>query len=212
LADPVRRLLIAAVVLLGLLVALDRIAVHAAESLVAKRVQSQEHLDHKPDVSIGGFPFLTQAVGGKYDDVTVAFYDLHRGPVAVHVFTAHLVGVHVPLHAVISGKVHSVPVDSLTGTVSVTFAELNRYLAPKHLHVSAAGSDAVHVTGPLGVSGTGHLVTTAEGVAVTVGGGLDFTIPLPGLPFGVRFVHAAVSGDAIAVSATAEHVVLRSAP
>src|SRR5690242_9509266 len=94
-ADMVRRLFIALVVVVGLLVALDRIAVVAADRVVANRIETDQSLSTRPDVSIGGFPFLTQAIAGRYDSVKLTVHDLHRTSVPVHTLTVHLSGVHV---------------------------------------------------------------------------------------------------------------------
>ncbi|CAM5227389.1 hypothetical protein SVIOM74S_03023 [Streptomyces violarus] len=66
-----RILLITVVILGGLFVAADRLAVHFAEGEVADRLKSRENLSTTPDVSINGFPFLTQVAGGELDDVEV---------------------------------------------------------------------------------------------------------------------------------------------
>src|SRR3954464_5188644 len=72
---PVKALLTLIVVVLLLLVAADRVAWYVAEKGVAQAVQDSEKLDKRPDVSIGGIPFLTQAWSGLYQDVTVTFED-----------------------------------------------------------------------------------------------------------------------------------------
>ncbi|AJE84445.1 MULTISPECIES: DUF2993 domain-containing protein [Streptomyces] len=67
--------LIVLVVLGGLFVAVDRIAVNYAEGKAADKVRESEGLDKNPDVSIKGFPFLTQAAGGTLDEVEVRMDD-----------------------------------------------------------------------------------------------------------------------------------------
>jgi hypothetical protein len=71
-----RRLIIALVILCALFVAADRIAVGVADSQVASKLQTSRGLAQKPSVSIGGFPFLTQLIGGKLDDVKVRATDM----------------------------------------------------------------------------------------------------------------------------------------
>ncbi|WP_105974092.1 LmeA family phospholipid-binding protein [Streptomyces geranii] len=70
-----RILLIVAVVLGGLFVIADRVAVGFAEDEVADRLRASEGLASTPDVSIKGFPFLTQVAGGELDDVEVGMKD-----------------------------------------------------------------------------------------------------------------------------------------
>ncbi|MET7450838.1 DUF2993 domain-containing protein [Streptomyces sp. NPDC005574] len=66
-----RILLIVVVILGGLFVIADRVAVNFAEDKAADRLRTTENLATTPDVSIKGFPFLTQAAGGELDDVEV---------------------------------------------------------------------------------------------------------------------------------------------
>ncbi|MDH6226303.1 MULTISPECIES: DUF2993 domain-containing protein [Streptomyces] len=53
----------------GLLVAADRVAVNIAEDRTADGLRSSQGLDATPDVTIHGFPFLTQLAGGELEDV-----------------------------------------------------------------------------------------------------------------------------------------------
>ncbi|MEV6123638.1 DUF2993 domain-containing protein [Streptomyces sp. NPDC052077] len=66
-----RALLIAVVVLGVLLVVVDRVAAHVAEGVAADRLRASENLSSTPDVSIKGFPFLTQWARGEVDDVEI---------------------------------------------------------------------------------------------------------------------------------------------
>ena len=211
-----RRILIPLFVLVALFVVADRVAVHYADRVVAERIQRDQGLSSKPDVSIGGFPFLTQAISGRYDDVTVTLHDVRRGPVRVDRLTAHLNGVHVALGAVFSQHLNSVPVDKATAQVFVTFGDLNEYLSPKHLHVSAAGH-LLHVTGSVTVagraitaSGDGRLSISGDTVVVSANQGLGFEIPLTGLPFRIKLESATVTNQGITVTASAEGLVLHS--
>ncbi|MFJ9245481.1 DUF2993 domain-containing protein [Streptomyces sp. NPDC101776] len=64
-----RILLIVVVILGGLFVVVDRVAVYFAEDEAASKVKTNENLATTPDVSIKGFPFLTQVASGELDDV-----------------------------------------------------------------------------------------------------------------------------------------------
>jgi hypothetical protein len=64
-----RILLIVVVILGALFVVVDRVAVHFAEQEAASKVKTSENLASTPDVSIKGFPFLTQVASGELDDV-----------------------------------------------------------------------------------------------------------------------------------------------
>ncbi|MFF4837215.1 DUF2993 domain-containing protein [Streptomyces sp. NPDC001315] len=70
------RVLLIVVVILGVLfVVVDRVAVHFAEGEAADKLKTTEGLANTPDVSIDGFPFLTQVAGGELDDVEVGIKD-----------------------------------------------------------------------------------------------------------------------------------------
>lgn len=71
-----RVLVITVVILGGIFVAVDRLALHYAEGKVADRIQSSEDLERKPDVSIKGFPFLTQVAGKSLGEVDVGLASL----------------------------------------------------------------------------------------------------------------------------------------
>lgn len=64
-----RVLLVIVVILGGLFVAADRIAVNFAEDKAADKIRSSQGLDRTPEVSITGFPFLTQVAGRSLDQV-----------------------------------------------------------------------------------------------------------------------------------------------
>jgi hypothetical protein len=210
-----RRWLVVLVVILGLLVVADRVAVVAADNVVATRIQSDQQLSQRPHVSIHGFPFLTQALGGRYDDVTLTLHDLHDTAVPVRTLTVDLRGVHVPLGAVTSQHLSRVPVDRATATILLSFAGINSYLGDKHLVVSAAADGDIKVTGTATVlgkkvtaSGTGRMDVRDNDLVVTVGRGLDFTVPLSGLPFRIALVGAKATKAGIVVQATASGLVL----
>lgn len=64
-----RVLLVIVVIVGGLLVAADRIAVNLAEDKAADKIRSSQGLDRTPEVSINGFPFLTQVIGRNLTEV-----------------------------------------------------------------------------------------------------------------------------------------------
>jgi hypothetical protein len=212
-----RRLVIVAVVIVGLLVVLDRVAVGAADNAVAARIQTQQNLQSRPDVSIRGFPFLTQAIGGTYDDVTLTVHHYRRAAIAVDTITVDLRGVHVPLHAVLSQHVSSVPVDSASAKVLLSYADLNDYLRDKGITVASVGGTRVRVSGSVTVAGQ---KVTADGTAtidvksdsLVLRGANDFavTIPLGGLPFGIELRSARATNQGIQVTATAQGLVLHA--
>lgn len=118
----IRTLLIVVVILGGLFVAADRLAVNFAEGEAAEKLRSNEGLSEAPDVSIKGFPFLTQVVGGELDDVEVGIkdYDARSGSDSIRIadLNAHMKGVKF------SGDYSSATAATASGTAHVTYDEL----------------------------------------------------------------------------------------
>jgi hypothetical protein len=128
-----RRFLIAVLIfLLAVLVAADRLGAIVAAHVLAGKVQNDEHLAHRPAASIGGIPFLTQALAGKYNDVTIKAADVVVSGVTVTMVTAHLYGVHIPLKAALRDRVAQVPVNRVAGSAFVSFDDVNTYLSAHH--------------------------------------------------------------------------------
>jgi len=234
----VRRLLTFIVVVGLLLVLADRAAWWVAERGVATAIQESENLPQRPGVSIGGFPFLTQAIEGIYRDVDVTFQDVPAAEgVTVDELHADLEGVHVPLESIVNRTVESAPVDRATATGRVGFAALNaateRQIRSDELTVTygpAAGADRLSFTGtyagPAGnlqLRGQARLVVQDGSLVVTVVPDslnvpqvvrdivarlLGISYQVPDLPFGFQVRSVAVSQDGVTVTATAEDVVL----
>ncbi|MET9731437.1 DUF2993 domain-containing protein [Streptomyces sp. NPDC006458] len=121
-----RIVLIVAVVLGGVFVIADRLAVTFAEGEAADKLRAGEGLARTPDVSIKGFPFLTQMVGGELDDVEVGIADYEaltgKGTEKIRIadLKANMKGVRF------SGDYSSATAASATGTATISYAELLR--------------------------------------------------------------------------------------
>ncbi len=224
-----RRLLIAVLLLLVVaVVAADRVGAHVAAHVLAGKLESDEHLSSRPSVSIGGIPFLTQAFGGDYSDVSVTAHDYTtEDGVVIDTLSAHLHGVHIPFSKVIGGSVKKVPVNRVDGSATVTFADLSRYFAGRHVSVTLrkASSDSVEVTTKLSVGGHQRLVEGTATVAVSSDvvtlsvpsfagrishRSLSLAVPLRALPFRFRVTSIQVTDIGITGTGTAHHVTLGS--
>lgn len=63
---------VAAVVTLVLLLLLDRAAEALTAPELAMKIQRAQHLSARPQVTVRGFPFLTQVLAGKYTEIDVS--------------------------------------------------------------------------------------------------------------------------------------------
>lgn len=229
-----KRLLVTLVVLAGLLAVADRVAASVASRAVADQVVASSSLE-SADVSIGGFPFLTQALGGRYDSVSVVGRGVAAGDLTLDRLDATLTGVSVPLSDALSGSVDAVPVASVRATALVAYAELARRSGDRRLTVAPSG-DRLRVTGSVSVLGQtvsasalssvrvegGALVVTAESYSVgdaaasaaisrALGGRFDLRIPVTGLPYGLQVSGVRVTASGVEVDAAAGATVLRPA-
>lgn len=126
----IRRLVIALVVLLGLVVVADFVTAAIFEHEVSKRARDKFGLADDPSVQVHGFSFLLQAFSGEYDHVTV---DAKGVPVRdmlrdVEVL-AELYGVRAPLGDLISGSSKGVQVSKVDGEVRIKASDVNRAIA-----------------------------------------------------------------------------------
>ncbi|HEU5007942.1 MAG TPA: DUF2993 domain-containing protein [Jatrophihabitantaceae bacterium] len=143
-----RRLLIGVIVLVGLLVAADRVGNVIAEHTVAKTVQDSQHLAHRPDVDIAGFPFLTQLAAGKFGKVTLHDHDVTTGTGRR---ALHLSAVTVVLRDVaVSRDFSSATAAHTTANALVSYADLSSALG---VSVSYAGNGRVRAKASTSVLG-----------------------------------------------------------
>jgi hypothetical protein len=223
-------LVVGLIVLIGLVIAADRVGLMVAQDEIAKNVASQYQLDHKPKVTIKGFPFLTQAVDGKYDEIDVNVGDLTQLGVKLTNTTVTLKGVKAPISDAVKGDSSKMIADSAVSTATVGYSDVDKE-APKGMKVSAKGS-ALQVHGLVTVLGVSRTMTATVTVqpagrkvrvlpqTVNAGGAtlpvalvqqaFSFTMPVKGLPLGTRISEVRVEPDGLRVSTAAEHVKLSS--
>ncbi|MFC1433521.1 DUF2993 domain-containing protein [Streptacidiphilus sp. N1-3] len=223
-----RRLLIVLLVLFGLFVAADRVALHFAESEAATKIQSARNLPQKPSVSIGGFPFLTQLASSKFDEVKVTSPELtvndgKGGPdIRLQNFAIDGKGVRV------TGNYSGIIADSGTGSALISYPDLSKAL-PNQVTVAYGGAPGkvkvsgridVPVLGAQNVSGTADVSVVngtdislsnlsginglAPGIGDLVSSFLQPKLQIAGLPSGLKLntVQAGPDGIAVTVSGT----------
>jgi hypothetical protein len=227
----VRALVVVVLLLLGVAVLVDRVAVGVAEGKVATELASKGGLQGTPEVDIAGFPFLTQAIGGSYDDVRISLTAADLGQPEGIRAVIDLHGVHVPLSGVLSGSVTTVPVDRVDGTATLSYALLAAQLGgDTTLRREGDGlriTRTVQVAGmtlPLTATGTVSLagdevvidVANASGAGVDVPGFLaqqvsnllDLRYKIPPLPFGLQLTSVTPGDDGVDVRVEAVDTVL----
>jgi len=228
-----RRLLIVLVVLAALLVAADRIGVVVAQNRLASELQQQLDLDAKPDVSIRGIPFLTQAIRGTYKDIRVQLPDVDAGDVQDLSVNARLQGAHVSLSDALGGNVDRIPVDQISGTLLIPYDQLARASGISGLTITREG-DSLRLTGSVQVLGRsikaeavgrvevndGRIAINAEQAKVAgipvpqavldqAARLLSFRVQPRNLPLNLRITAVRLADGGLLVDAVSDDVVLR---
>jgi hypothetical protein len=228
----VKVLVVLLVLLLGGAVVADRVGVGIAEDQVAQQIAERGGLAGTPDVDITGFPFLTQAVSGRYTDVRVSLTADQLGQPAGTRAQVSLRGVRIPLSDVLSGSVQEVPVDRIDGTATLSYALLAQQLGGDTTVAPADGGLRITRTVSLlgydfPVTGAGAVVLDGRDVVVDVQQAaaagvdvpgfvldraadlLDFRYPVPALPFGLRLTSIDPGRGGVRVGVEARDTVLR---
>jgi hypothetical protein len=228
-----RALLVVILLLIGLVLVADRVAVGFAEDRVAEQVAEKGGLAGTPEVDIDGFPFLTQAVGGRYDEVRISLTADQLGQPEGTSADVVLRGVEVPLSSVLAGSVQEVPVERIDGTATLSYALLSAQLG-SGTELEREG-DGLRITRTLEVLGqqvrltaTGQValdgndlvvdVEEASGAGVDVPGFLldratdllDLRYPVPALPFGLQLTGVRPAADGVDIRVEAADTVLRA--
>ncbi|WP_329039526.1 DUF2993 domain-containing protein [Streptomyces sp. NBC_00178] len=160
-----RILLIIAVVLGGVFVAADRVAVHFAESEAADRVGFGGAEAGSTDVSIKGFPFLTQVADSRLDEVDVKVKDIRASAAGRDIRISEI---RARLRDVTLGAGYtSATAARATGTAVLSYAALTE-AADEGVTVAYGGDGKVKVTGSVRIPLVDRTVTRTVLSSVTL--------------------------------------------
>jgi LmeA-like phospholipid-binding len=123
----VRRAIAVLIVLVALAVGVDYGAAALTESAVSREMRSQLNLADDPSVRINNFPFLPQALAGRYRSVDVTADHLAVGPLHDVQVRTQLRDVTAPLSQLLSGA-RTVAVREAEGTVRIGAPDVERLL------------------------------------------------------------------------------------
>jgi LmeA-like phospholipid-binding len=201
-------------VLAVLFVVLDRVAVAYAENQAAKQMQSQG-FPAKPDVTIKGFPFLTQVAARRLNDVHITASNVPAGPVKFS-FAADATDV------LLNPGFQSGTISHVTGTGVIPFSSVSSALGAggSGLTISSAGGNNVKVSlniAGFDVSMTGSVEQTGpntlkvhlnqpSGIPVSLPIPTDFTIHIPTLPLHLTIQSVRVTSQGVVVHATGSDI------
>jgi hypothetical protein len=169
----------------------------------------------KPQVTIAGFPFLTQVAARRLNKVVISAAGKKLGPVEVKRLDVTLYEVRA------NSSRNGSTAARLSGTALIGFAGLAGVAGLPGLTVSADGPDRLKITADLGLitgtatarvtrAGPGGIriaVISAAGIPVAALGSLrDITLPLPALPLGMTIQGVSVTGHGVLVDLTGQNV------
>ncbi|MEV1048011.1 DUF2993 domain-containing protein [Streptomyces sp. NPDC049916] len=225
-----RILLVLVVVLGAVFVAADRLAVRYAESQAEERVTISGGEAGGTDISIKGFPFLTQLAGSRLDRVDVALTNIRTSAAGR---TVRVSEVEARLHDVKLGSGYrSATAARATGTALVTYEDLTA-VASDGVAVEYGGDGKAKVTGTVEILGRPvsrsvlSTVTRVDGDTIKVradkvpGEGIpgvedlirrrtDFEGDIDGLPKGLELRNVQVTERGLEIEVTGSDVALTS--
>ncbi|GAA5177750.1 DUF2993 domain-containing protein [Rugosimonospora acidiphila] len=125
-------LVVVVIAVAGLFVIADRVAVIAAERTVADQAKKQLTAQgvsspSNPSVKIGGFPFLTQVVGGRYNKITIDIAKPSTRDVTLDDLTVVATGVNASLGALINGS-GDITADHVAGTARLDWSSVSQLI------------------------------------------------------------------------------------
>ncbi|MER5499045.1 DUF2993 domain-containing protein [Streptomyces sp. NPDC002561] len=221
-----RILLVIVLVLGGILAAVDRAAVYFAESEVEGRIEVPGATIGSTDVSIGGFPFLTQIVGKNLDEVDVEIIGIETDANGRRLRIDRM---NAALHDVrLSDNYSAATAARATGTAVISYEDLTE-AASDGVAVEYGGKGKVKVTGTVDLLGRpisrsvlssvtlvdGHTLRVRAdkvpgedipGLEDVVRKKTDFDREIGGLPSGLKLRRIQPTPDGLEISVTGTDV------
>jgi hypothetical protein len=238
-------LLVLLVVLGALLVVADRVGANVAEQRIADEVQQELTgrgvRSTPPEVSVGGFPFLTQVLAGDYRSISILLRDVtasgDQAGIRLPRLDVEARDVDAPLE-VLRGGQGDIVARTVTGTATVGYASVAQLIEQPDLRLTERAGKLV-ATLPVRLLGQEFTLTgeaeieavdgkirvrfdeldadglpTNDAVRSAVNGyarELSIDVALPALPFGIQVREVNPLPEGLAVTATARDVPLNRA-
>ncbi|HEX2144836.1 MAG TPA: DUF2993 domain-containing protein [Glycomyces sp.] len=235
-----RRLLIALVILVALVALGDRVANALVERRIATEVANTAadhgaYSEQRPDVTVHGWPFLTQAWSGDFEQIDITLKDVGSNGLTFPTLDliAHDVqadwrelqdgGDAVARTLDVSGSVSIESVETLLAEQTGLDLEINedgtaslittKDVMGVEVELEATGQIVIDerslTFSPDTVEAlTENLPPQAQPLIEQAASEFESSVELPELPYGIQLVEVAFAGDTLTVSGTAEDVVL----
>ncbi|WAL69950.1 DUF2993 domain-containing protein [Amycolatopsis cynarae] len=119
-----RRIIISLIVLAGVLVAADFGLAAYAEHTVSQKARQQLGLTDDPSVTIHGFPFTTQAIGGDYRHISLSASGVPIKDLKDVGVNAELTDVAAPLSDLANGNTSAITIGKLSAQVTIKASDI----------------------------------------------------------------------------------------
>jgi LmeA-like phospholipid-binding len=225
-----RNTVIVVLALIVVLIGLDRLAVFYVQGRIASAIQ-QQGFPAKPDVSVKGFPFLTQVVSRNFHDVQISSSKIHEGPVVIKSINAnlsdvkmnsgfssgtvgHLTGAGVITFRGLSNALGSLvggQLGSLVGQAGLTLKPLGEHEVKATIDLLVTSGSAVwRITRVSPTKIKVHLVRSSGLPSGMLSSVRNITVPIPKLPLGMKIQSVIVTGAGISIRVTGSNVAFGS--
>jgi LmeA-like phospholipid-binding len=225
-----RNTIIAVLVLIVVLVAIDRLAAFYVQGRIASQIQD-EGFSSKPDVSIKGFPFLTQVIGRHFQDIQISSRKVKAGPVEIQNINAELSNVHlnsgfsggtvghlsgagVIAFGSLSNAIGSLAggqLGSLVGAAGLTLKPVGSHKVKASINLLVtSGSATWRITRVSGTEIKVHLVSSSGLPGGLLSSIRNISVPIPKLPLGMTIQSVTVTTAGISVRVTGNQVAFGS--
>ena len=219
------------IVLLILLAIADRVALAVTENAFASQIQ-QQGLPVKPNVTIRGFPFLTQLAAKDFNEVGISASNVPvqlpsgAGTITITSVNATISGMHISSFS----SSASARVDQMNATVFVSFGALAAAggIGGTGVTVTPVNSNTVKISANLGgiLSDSEEAqITTTDGKTVNIKvlpnnnsalgsvlssfGSFSFPLP-PGVPASLRITDLSLNSQGLTIKAAAANATFGS--
>lgn len=132
-------LLVMLVLLLGLVIIADRVGAGVAEDRIAEQAATElkkagATTASEPKVEIGGFPFLTQVLGGNYDKITITADKPQSEDIKLETMTIVATDVKAAASDLLNGR-GPVTANEITGTATMSWDTVRSLISLANLPV-----------------------------------------------------------------------------
>jgi hypothetical protein len=208
-----RRLLLVVIVLLAALLVVGDFALRSvAENRIASAAFATLDLDRRPDVDIGGFPFLFRLARGQLPSVTLAADRVTRESVVLRDVEVMFRNVRFSIGELVAREDRAIQLGPGRGVASMTSGDATAAAQARGAPVDIEfnpGAVTV-ISEDLGVEASARLAVNGSDLVIDPDGDIPpVTVPLPELAPGVRYRSVRVEEGRAVLQVRMEPLTLR---